>query len=1043
MKAMSKFLDTMMTLNRSRWLKSTATVVLFSLFLLGLRWIWSEIFETPVHPNAVAGTLDLRGWNFGNSRSIPLDGEWTFYAGALVNRENEAEQPKDSRQYIQVPGNWKDALPGGPSRAYGYGTYKLRILIDSDAELDLGFWIQEISASSRVEINGHKEAEFGKVGDSQEAYTPDSMTYTIAYATDGASEIELFIQAANFDRPFVGGIVHSVQFGSQAAIDSERWYSIGFQLVTFIVLMMHSLYACLLYLFNRKEKAFLFFALLLATAGASIISSHDMLLQIWIPINFTWSLKIRILSYMWLSTLILVMGRYFSGRSKRSVVYRAYLAAVSAYSVFLLAADAPLVGFSYAARIFLFFYVVPLLGFIGIIVKMAIERRQDIIYLVMAIIGVTSSVAWGMVNKTLVYYPIDVLAALVAFSAYWFKRYFRNAQENARLNVQLREADKMKDQFLANTSHELRTPLHGIMNIARNVLDREKPALGEQSAADLELLIMVGRRMSHLLDDLLDVARLQEKRISLRQEPLSIAPIASGVAAMIRFMAEGKPVRLEIDIPDSLPPVLADEKRLVQILLNLLHNALKFTDEGTVRISAKTQNGQVVIRVSDTGAGMDEETRQRIFFPYEQGARGMNEVGGIGLGLSICKQLVELHGGELTVDSKAGAGSVFRFSLPLADASEQQAWPPVAAEGDREAAAGLHSESFGDNQRAPAVPAQGPEAGRSNILAVDDDPVNLKVLAGILSAETYCVTTATSALEALEWLSNGSWDLVVADVMMPQMSGYELTQKIRERFSMSELPVLLLTARSQPADVQAGFLAGANDYVTKPVDALELKSRIRALTALKQSVNERLRLEAAYLQAQIHPHFLFNALNSIMALSDEDTGRMRKLGEAFTSYLRISFDFLNSGKLVELTHELELVRAYLYVEKERFEDKLGIVWKVDSDLRLKLPPLTIQPLVENAVRHGVRGRIQGGTVTIRIVRKENSALIEVSDDGVGMDEDKASRLLDGMNKGKGIGLSNTHRRLSQLYGQGLTVHSRPGEGTTVTFRVPDPSPDRS
>ncbi|WP_309252368.1 response regulator [Paenibacillus spongiae] len=327
---------------------------------------------------------------------------------------------------------------------------------------------------------------------------------------------------------------------------------------------------------------------------------------------------------------------------------------------------------------------------------------------------------------------------------------------------------------------------------------------------------------------------------------------------------------------------------------------------------------------------------------------------------------------------------------------------------------------------------------KMHILAVDDDPVNLNVLVGILSTEPYTITTAQSAREALILLDTRQWDLLIADVMMPHMSGYELTQRVREHYSLSELPVLLLTARSQPADIYTGFSSGANDYVTKPVDALELKYRIRALTALKQSIHERLRMEAAYLQAQIHPHFLFNTLNSIMALSDIDTDRMRDLGYAFASYLRISFDFLNTGELVELSHELELAKAYLHIEQVRFEDRLSVVWEVEPGISLLLPPLTIQPLIENAVRHGLLSRNQGGTVHIRIARRDGFTLIEVKDNGKGMEQEKVIQLLNPTMKGKGgIGIANTHRRLMQLYGQGLSIVSKPGEGTTVSFVIPD------
>ena len=223
---------------------------------------------------------------------------------------------------------------------------------------------------------------------------------------------------------------------------------------------------------------------------------------------------------------------------------------------------------------------------------------------------------------------------------------------------------------------------------------------------------------------------------------------------------------------------------------------------------------------------------------------------------------------------------------------------------------------------------------------------------------------------------------------------------------------------------------------------MELAYRIWSLTTLKRSVNERLRMEAAYLQAQIHPHFLFNTLNSIMALSEMDIERMRNLAGAFASYLRISFDFLSAGKLVSLSHELELVRAYLYIEQERFEERLSIRWEIDPDINLFLPPLTIQPLVENAVTHGVLRQAKGGTVRIRITRQVHATLIEVKDDGIGMEEEMVLHLLDPAWKHKrGIGLFNTNRRLTQLYGKGLSIHSKPGEGTSVSFVIPDREPD--
>ncbi|MFU1795081.1 hybrid sensor histidine kinase/response regulator [Paenibacillus azoreducens] len=1054
---MSNFLCMMTKITQKTTFKNISTILLLLAVLQGLRWIWLEIFPSSKHTGVTLGVLDLRGQDLGQSASIRLDGEWQFYPGKLISHKEIQNHDEKSARFIRVPGDWSSGLKKNnpDSLSYGYGTYRLRILTDP-LEEPVAFWLQGIQASSGVEINGIPGNDIGKPDVNPDKYKPQNVSYTASYFKKGATEVELLIRVANFDDPYNGGILRTLRFGTQAEIDYVRWYSIGFQLVTFIVILLHSFYALILYVFNPKEKTLLFVALVTVSFAISIVAGHDNILYLWLPANYTWALKIKLLALLLQTFLILVVFRRFTSIPQKKQWIRVYAVVTAAFAGFLLAANASLVNAAVDLGIFHFFYTLPFAWFLYIVGGMIFRKQtdKDIVFLLLSAAGITSNFLWGLWDTfredTVVYYPIDIITSIAGFSTYWFKKYFRHANENALLNEQLKKADKRKDQFLANTSHELRTPLHGIMNIAQNVVTNEKQSMNQNSLKDMDLLITISRQMSRMLGDLLDVARLQEQRIMLQQEPLKIQSIVPGVAGMLKFMAEGKPVQLQLNIPESLPPVLADEKRLVQILYNLLHNAFKYTVEGTISVSAKTRGGSVIISVSDTGVGMDEDTQARVFFPYEQGSYGISDGRGIGLGLSICKQLVELHGGSLAVQSTPGKGSVFSFDLLLAEEAkfplaQDLAQPDKKTDETEIAAFSLFvpDTTVGEMAASIDMPPLFSEE-KMNILAVDDDPVNLNVLVGILSAEPYHVTTAGSAQEALTLLGTQQWDLLIADVMMPHMSGYELTQKVRETYSISELPVLLLTARSQPADIYTGFSAGANDYATKPVDALELKYRIRALIMVKQSINERLRMEAAYLQAQIHPHFLFNTLNSIMALSEIDTKKMQDLAEAFVSFLRISFDFLNTGELVKLSHELELAKTYLYIEKERFRDKLAIEWEVEPGINLLLPPLSIQPLIENAVKHGVLSRQKGGTVCIRITRQPGRTLIEVKDDGKGMEHEQVVQLLDPTLKGKtGIGIANTNRRLKQLYGQGLSIVSQPDAGTTVSFTIPDRASGRS
>src|SRR5699024_1577503 len=208
----------------------------------------------------------------------------------------------------------------------------------------------------------------------------------------------------------------------------------------------------------------------------------------------------------------------------------------------------------------------------------------------------------------------------------------------------------------------------------------------------------------------------------------------------------------------------------------------------------------------------------------------------------------------------------------------------------------------------------------------DDDYTNLLVIRQVLETEQYHVSTAMDAGKALAILKNTPIDLVVSDVMMPSISGYELTKQIRSRYSLAELPVLLLTARTQSEDLVAGFTVGANDYIKKPVDALELKARVRSLINLKKALEEHTQMEGAWLQSQIQPHFIFNTLNTIASLGISDMEKMLNLLEEFSTYLRYSFDFKNAEPVIPLSRELALVQSYVYIEQQRFGERLQVDW---------------------------------------------------------------------------------------------------------------------
>ncbi|MFE6074866.1 ATP-binding protein [Paenibacillus sp. NPDC057886] len=1013
--------------------KRKAVLIIGSFFitLLLIRIIWAFFQASPDYSRAVQGELDLRGFDFTNDRTVTLDGEWEFYPDKFVKQsESNTISSREGRMFIPVPGKW-DSLLSANNSPYGYGSYRLRIKVDPDNGLTYGIRVPNVATSSELYVNGRLLAKDGQPAKIKQQYTARGTPYTAIFKAD-TGEIDIVVHAANYDNSIRGGLTESIKFGSERAVEKEFGFSFNMQIVVFVVLMIHALYALILYVIGTRNKSLIYFFMLVVSTIVMTLLDDDKLLLVWLPaLNYEWSIKLILLSFIGVGAFLLQFAKSLLPEHEENMVFRWFplLCVTATLAIVLLPAG-------YALSALAVYYTIDLIAclyFLMFSLRTALKSDKNAIYLVFGLTCVLTNIIGGYLKGLLAmgYYPIDLIVAFLAFASFWFKRYFHVSAQTANLAEKLQKADKLKDDFLANTSHELRNPLHGILNIAQTVLDTGINDKDDKNRENMKLLISVGKRMSYMLNDLLDMTRLQENGIRLHIGSVRIQGVAPGVTDMLRFMTEGKSVRIVNNIPVNFPSVMADENRLTQILFNLIHNAVKYTDQGQITIKAEVKEGKANIVIADTGIGIDLETQQRMFGPYEQGDSGITAIGnGLGLGLSICKQLVELHGSTLEVHSITGQGSVFSFSLPFSDASSRQYETAMIAPVTAVTASS-----------GPLVDISKPESAtdsdRPNILVIDDDAVNLNILSNLLASEKYNVVTAVSGPEALAILDTREWDLIITDIMMPHMSGYELSRFIRERFSVSELPILLLTARSRPEDIDIGFLSGVNDYVTKPVDAMELKSRVRALTELKQSVRERLRMEAAWLQAQIQPHFLYNTLNSIAALSEIDNDKMSALLEAFGHYLRASFDFRNSERLVSLDHELGLVRSYLYIEKERFEERLNIRWEVDSRLHLQVPPLSIQPLVENAIRHGLLSRVEGGEIHIRIAEKEHDMEISVADNGIGMDEETVRRVLDSRLEGRtGIGLFNTDRRLKQIYGKGLQIRSIPDQGTIISFVVP-------
>lgn len=391
---------------------------------------------------------------------------------------------------------------------------------------------------------------------------------------------------------------------------------------------------------------------------------------------------------------------------------------------------------------------------------------------------------------------------------------------------ELEKIDRLKDEFLANTSHELRTPLSGIIGLSESLKDGAAGKMSLKAIENLDMISNSGKRLSHLVNDILDFSKLKNQDLVLASRPVDVQAMADVVLKLSKPLLQSKNVKLINAISKDVVLVEADENRLQQILHNLVGNAIKFTEKGQIEINAEEKDNMLSISISDTGIGIPKDKFQNIFKSFEQAdGSTQREYGGTGLGLSVSKQLVELHGGTINVDSEVGKGSTFMFTLPISGKKRND----VALQSDlaEDRIPQVKTDIEEDNVVLEVKDQK--KVGTAKVLIVDDEPINRRVLENHLAVGGYDTVGAKNGREALEILQNGEeFNIVLLDVMMPGMSGYEVCEQIRKKYLSSELPIVLLTAKNRVRDLVAGFNVGANDYLTKPFSKNELLARLKA-----------------------------------------------------------------------------------------------------------------------------------------------------------------------------------------------------------------------
>ncbi|MDJ1182881.1 PAS domain S-box protein [Roseofilum casamattae] len=405
--------------------------------------------------------------------------------------------------------------------------------------------------------------------------------------------------------------------------------------------------------------------------------------------------------------------------------------------------------------------------------------------------------------------PFQYLAIRVDISDR--KRYEEELQQT---NIKLARATKLKDQFLANMSHELRTPLNAVLGMTEALQEGAYGTLNAQQNKALSVVTQSGMHLLELINDILDLAKIESGQVELEYSPSNIEALCQNSLVFIKQQAHRKQIQTQIQIPPNLPNVMLDERRIRQSLINLLNNAVKFTAEGgsiVLQVNLESDRNEATHQTSywlkftaiDTGIGISQENLQKLFQPFVQVDSALNRsYSGTGLGLSLVKRIVELHGGTLGVSSQEGVGSQFWFALPCGELAGKGAAASRSASPDR-------VETSDE-----IVPCR--------ILLAEDNLANIKTIAGYLKAKGYSVILAYNGQQAIDLARAEQPDLILMDIQMPEVDGLEAMQAIRQIPSLEKTPIVALTALAMTGDRERCLAAGANDYLSKPIRLRQL-----------------------------------------------------------------------------------------------------------------------------------------------------------------------------------------------------------------------------